>query len=62
MDKYKLTVTFSDGEVTVETFRTELGLERAIRWWKDCEVADQKNGQTYSITSMESEELELADA
>lgn len=57
MDKYKLTVTFSDGEVAVEKFRTELGLERAIRSWKEGEATDRANGETYSIVSMEPEEL-----
>lgn len=62
MDNYKLTVKFSDGEVAVETFRTEQGLERAIRGWKEAEAEDRKNGETYSIVSMESEELEPVEA
>jgi hypothetical protein len=60
MEKYKLTVVFSDGEVVVEKFMTKLGLERAIRWWKTAEADDRNNGATYTIVSMESEELEPA--
>lgn len=61
MDNYKLTVTFSDGEVAVEKFVTEKGLERAMRSWEAIVAEDRKNGETYSIVSMESEELEPAD-
>lgn len=62
MDNYKLTVVFSDGEVVVEKFVTEKGVERAMRSWESIAAEDQKNGETYSIVSMESEELEPADA
>jgi carbamoylphosphate synthase large subunit len=57
MDNYKLTITFSDGEVVTEKFRTEVGMERAIRGWKEIEAEDRNNGETYSIVSLEPEEL-----
>jgi hypothetical protein len=62
MDNYKLTVVFSDGEVVVEKFVTEKGVERAMRSWESIAAEDRKNGETYSIVSMESEVLEPADA
>lgn len=46
MEKYQLTVVFSDGEVAVEKFNTELGMERAIRGWKEAAAEDTKNGET----------------
>lgn len=58
MEKYQLTVVFSDGEVVVEKFNTQLGMERAIRAWKEAEAEDAKNGETYTIVSMEPSELE----
>lgn len=61
MEKYKLTVIFSDGEVTVEKFVTEQGLERAIRGWKEMAAEDWKNGSTYTIAKMEHEEIEPAE-
>lgn len=60
MEQYKLTITFSDGEVIVEKFVTAIGVERAMRWWKDAEADDWKNGSTYTILSMETAELEPA--
>lgn len=63
MDNYKLTVVFSDGEVVVEKFVTEKGVERAMRSWESIAAEDWKNGfRNYTIVSMESEELEPADA
>lgn len=60
MEKYQLTVVFSDGEVVVEKFFTELGLDRAIRAWHEIVAEDAKNGETYDIVSMEPAELESA--
>jgi hypothetical protein len=58
LDKYKLTLTFSDGDVVTETFKTPLGLHRAIKWWKDSQVADQKIGNTeYKIVSFDAVEI-----
>jgi hypothetical protein len=62
MEKYKLTVIFSDGEVAVEKFMTEEGMERAIRGWKEMAAEDWKNGSTYTIVKMEHEELHPEDA
>lgn len=62
MDNYKLTVTFSDGEVVVEKFVTQQGMERAMRTWEASAAEDWKNGfRHYTIVSMEPEELEPAD-
>lgn len=60
METYKLTITFSDGEVVVEKFMTELGVERAMRWWKNAEADDWENGFPYTIVSMVPEEIEPA--
>lgn len=61
MDNYKLTVTFSDGEVVVEKFVTQQGMERAMRTWEASAEEDWKNGfRNYTIVSMEPEELEPA--
>jgi hypothetical protein len=62
MDNYKLTVFFSDGEVTVEKFVTQQGMERAMRSWEAIAAEDCKNGETYTITKMETEELAPAES
>lgn len=62
MDNYKLTVTFSDGEVAVEKFVTKKGMERAMRSWEAMAAEDWENGfRNYTIVSMEPEELEPAE-
>lgn len=58
MDSWKLTVTFSDGEAVIEKFVTKVGMERAMRWWEDAATEDKNNGSSYTIVSMEPEELE----
>lgn len=58
MNSYKLTITFDDGEVVTETFKTPLGMHRAIKWWKDAVAADDNQGaNSYKIVSLDGVEL-----
>lgn len=57
MENFKITVVFSDGEVVTEKFCTEVGAERALRWWHRAAEADRANGETYTIVSSDLEEI-----
>lgn len=55
---FKLTTTFSDGDVTTELFRSQRAANRAKQWWVRIQKIDAEHGiVVYTINSFRIEAL-----